>query len=64
MDLPVRVKCKHCGAVCEITDVCGCGKVVLSEGVVTVGVEGVDYVNLSPKMILGNTTEEGTLLNG
>ena len=57
MELKKKVKCNHCGTVIEeregVAQNCGCGAVQLTESVVTAGVPGVDYTDVSPKLIFG-----------
>lgn len=56
MVLTKKIKCLHCeetlecnNAVC--TAKCGCGKVSLNNGIITEGVQGKDYIDISPKLL-------------
>jgi len=58
MKIQKKVKCLHCGATLECNEQvcirkCTCGKVSLSGEVITEGVLGTDYVDVSPRLLNG-----------
>jgi len=58
MKIQKKVKCLHCGVVLECNEQhcvkkCTCGKVSLSGEVITEGVYGTDYVDVSQKLLNG-----------
>jgi len=52
-----KVKCVHCGTeltldcdvICEVK--CECGKVSTNNGVIVEGVQGKDWVDVSPRLL-------------
>lgn len=61
-----KVKCNHCGFVVEYIDRssnhCTCGKVKVNGGVITEGVYGSDYVDVSQVLILGSVSNDSQAL--
>lgn len=58
MEMVKKFKCVHCNGVVECNDVacvsqCTCGKVKTRGGVIVEGANGIDYVDVSQKLILG-----------
>lgn len=58
MNIAKKFKCLHCGAVVECNENvcvsnCNCGKIKLSGTVIVEGSMGVDYVDVSPKLLNG-----------
>lgn len=56
MKISKKVKCLHCGSVVECNEQicvksCSCGKVSISGEVITEGVLGKDYVDISAKLL-------------
>jgi len=51
MNIKKRVKCLHCGTVVEQEGKCTCGKVSLAANLVTEGAEGIDYQDISAKLL-------------
>lgn len=56
MVLTKKVKCLHCkqeleckDTICTVT--CNCGKVNINSGIITEGVQGKDYIDVSPKLL-------------
>ena len=58
MTIEKKYQCVHCGASIECTDgicstTCSCGKVKVTGGVVVEGRLGIDFVDVSQKLLLG-----------
>jgi len=56
MNLKKRIKCIHCDDTLECNDTvcvktCFCGKISLNCGVITEGVLGKDYIDVSQKLL-------------
>lgn len=51
MKIPKKVKCNHCQAIVEETGTCTCNSIVLAEGNVVKGTIGVDYTDVSAKLL-------------
>ncbi len=51
-----KIKCVHCGQTLECKEAvciskCSCGKVAMNGGVITEGVQGSDWIDVSPKLL-------------
>ena len=52
-----RIKCMHCDLEMGVDPtstvplVCTCGKVSLNNGIITEGVQGTDWVDVSPQLL-------------
>ena len=52
-----KIKCIHCNTeiVLDNTSIspikCSCGKIITNNGVIIEGVKGVDWVDISPKLL-------------
>lgn len=58
MKINKKVKCLHCGQTLECNEqscnlVCSCGKVKLSGEIITEGVLGTDYMDVTPRLLNG-----------
>lgn len=53
MNIIKKVKCVHCSSIIEETGVCVCGKVRLTNGVITEGNLGKDYEDISARLLNG-----------
>jgi len=58
MKLQKKIKCVACGSILECNEStcvckCSCGKVAINNGIITEGVLGVDYTDVSPKILNG-----------
>jgi len=51
MIIPKKVKCVHCSSVVEQNGSCVCGKVKLTNGTITEGNLGKDYVDVSAQVL-------------
>lgn len=51
MQITKKVKCLHCEDVIEGTKTCSCGKITIADNVITEGVAGKDYVDVSQKLL-------------
>jgi len=59
MKINKTVKCLHCGQIIECTEIacvkkCNCGKISINGEIITEGVVGVDYIDISPKLLNEN----------
>ena len=54
MIITKKVKCVHCSSVVEQNGNCTCGKVKLTNGVITEGSLGKDYVDVSAVLLNEN----------
>ena len=52
-----KIKCMHCGNELVVnnhsTDVvqCECGKIAMNNGIITEGMQGTDWVDVSPRLL-------------
>tara|TARA_Y100000310_G_C20704121_1_gene833219 strand:+ start:11036 stop:11212 length:177 start_codon:yes stop_codon:yes gene_type:complete len=58
MKIQKKVKCVHCGQEIQCTESscstkCGCGKVSVVGTVITEGVFGKDYIDITPQLLNG-----------
>lgn len=58
MKIQKKIKCLHCNKEIECNEgicvcKCECGKVALNGEIITEGVQGVDYVDISPQLLNG-----------
>ena len=51
MNITKKVKCVHCQSVVEHSGACTCGKVKLTNGVITEGSLGADYIDVSQVLL-------------
>jgi hypothetical protein len=51
MNIAKKVKCVHCQTVVEQNGSCVCGKVKLTNGTITEGSLGKDYVDVSAQVL-------------
>ena len=51
MIIKKKVKCLHCNSVVEEEGKCACGKVSVAANMVTEGAEGIDYQDISAKLL-------------
>jgi len=51
MIISKKVKCVHCGSVVEQNGSCVCGKVKLTNGIITEGSLGKDYIDVSAQVL-------------
>jgi hypothetical protein len=51
MKIAKKVKCVHCQSVVEHSGACTCGKVKLTNGTITEGSLGRDYVDISAQLL-------------
>ena len=51
MNIAKKIKCVHCQSVVENEGKCTCGKVVLTNGTITEGQLGTDYVDVSQVLL-------------
>ena len=51
MKITKKIKCVHCQSVIEDNGACICGKVILTNGTITEGKLGADYVDVSAKLL-------------
>ena len=51
MQITKKIKCVHCQNIVEQNGACTCGKVKLTDGVITEGSLGIDYVDVSAKLL-------------
>lgn len=51
MQINKKVKCLHCNGVIEQNGSCNCGKVKITDGTITEGSLGKDYVDISAMLL-------------
>jgi len=51
MQINKKVKCLHCQSVVEHDGSCSCGKVRITNGTITEGSLGRDYVDISARLL-------------
>lgn len=51
MKITKKVKCVHCQTIIEQNGNCVCGKVRLTNGVITEGALGKDFVDISAQLL-------------
>jgi len=51
MEIVKKIKCIHCETVVEQNGNCNCGKVKLTNGIITEGSLGKDYVDVSAQLL-------------
>ena len=56
MNIEKKVKCVHCNTELSVSDLvveakCVCGKIVVTNGLVTEGAHGADWVDISPVLL-------------
>lgn len=54
MNIVKKFKCVHCQSVIEHEGVCSCGKVKVTNGIITEGKLGNDYVDVSAQLLNEN----------
>lgn len=51
MNIIKKVKCLHCNEIIEGNKQCNCGKIAIATDIVTEGIEGKDYIDVSAKLL-------------
>lgn len=56
MKINKKIKCLKCGQIIECNDIrcqqkCSCGKIGLTGEIVTEGVIGIDYIDVTPRLL-------------
>jgi hypothetical protein len=51
MNITKKIRCLHCKTIIENNGVCVCGKVRLTNGVITEGSLGKDFVDISAVLL-------------
>lgn len=51
MKITKKVKCLKCDTVIEGDNTCTCGTVVINENTIIKGTIGIDYTDLTPKLL-------------
>jgi len=51
MQIIKKSKCIHCGSVVEQNGSCNCGKVKMTNGIITEGILGKDYLDVSAQLL-------------
>lgn len=51
MNITKKVKCVHCNSVVEENGNCSCGKVKITNGNITEGKLGTDYIDVSAQLL-------------
>lgn len=51
MQINKKVKCVHCQSIVEHNGSCICGKVKVTNGTITEGILGKDYVDISAQLL-------------
>jgi uncharacterized protein YbbK (DUF523 family) len=51
MVITKKVKCVHCSSVVEQNGSCSCGKVKITNGTITEGSLGKDYIDVSAQVL-------------
>lgn len=51
MQISKKLKCVHCQTVVEQNGSCSCGKVKITNGTITEGSLGIDYIDISAQLL-------------
>jgi len=51
MNIVKKIKCVHCQTIIEENGVCKCGKIKIVQGTIIEGALGLDYIDISAKLL-------------